>query len=161
MKRALVLLVLVTACSGSSSGKAADPKASYIAKAEAICASANTALADAKKQLPPNIGAVPAYVHKLVDIARTNVTDLRAVTPPKSDSADVQAKLIGPLTQQLADGDAFAAKVDAAAKAKDNATLTRLVLDPPTKTRVDLTWMKSYGFTACVKAADTGGAAGK
>jgi hypothetical protein len=161
MKRAVVLLLLVTACSGSSGGSSGSPKAAYLAKAEAICSSANTALDDAKKQLPPNIAAVPAYVHRLVDIARKDVTDLKALTPPKDDATDVQAKFIGPLTEQLADGDAFAAKVDAAAKAKDNVTLTKLVLDPPTKTRVDVAWMKSYGFTACVKAADTGAAAGK
>lgn len=155
MKRALVLLVLVAACGGGSS-TSASAKDAYVTKADAACASANAQLAQAKKEQPTSVAAVPPYVHRLVDIARKTLQDVSGLTPPKKDAADVQAKLIGPLTQQLADGDAFATKVDAAAAAKDNAKLTSLVLNPPTKTRVDVAWMKSYGFKDCVKAADTG-----
>lgn len=159
MKRALVLVLLVAACGGSSGGDKADPKASYVAAAEKVCSKANEQLAAAKKEQPADISKVPAYVHRLVDIARQNVTDVSALTPPEKDAADVKAKLTGPLEQQLADGDAFAAKVDAAAAKKDNAGLFNLVTHPPTTTRVDVPWMKSYGFSACVTAADTGAAA--
>ena len=159
MKRALALLVLVAACGGSSGAEPAGGKASYIGKAEGICKTVNTQLTQAKKELPANTAAVPAYVHRIVDIARTNVTQLSALTPPSADATDLQAKVLGPLKQQLADGDAFAAKVDAATAAKDNAQLTALILHPPTNTRVDLAWMRSYGFSECVKAADTGNAA--
>lgn len=161
MKRAVVLLLLVAACGGSSGGKTVSPKAQYLAKAEALCAATNTELAAAKKSLPTDIAAVPAYVHRLVDIARKDVDDLKGLTPPPDDAAEITTKLLDPLTAQLADGDAFVAKVDAAAAKKDNTALTALVLNPPTKTRVDVAWMKSYGFSACVKAADTGAAAGK
>jgi hypothetical protein len=159
MKRALAVLVLVSACGGSSGGGMVNAKASYLADAEAICATANTQLAAAKKQQPTAVDGVPAYVHKLVDVARTNLTDLSALTPPSADAVAVKGKLLDPLGQQLADGVAFAAQVDAAAAKKDTAKLTQLVFNPPTKTRVDLAWMKSYGFKACVTAADTGAAA--
>ena len=160
MKRALVVLLLIAACGGSSGTKSGSDKAAYLAKAEAICTTSNSDLAVAKKALPADTAAVPPYVHKLVDIARKDVTDLSALTPPKADAAAIDAKVIAPLKAQLADGDAYAGKVDAAAAAKDNAKLTDLVLHPPTKTRADVAFMKTYGFKACVKAADTGNTAG-
>jgi cytochrome c556 len=159
MRRALVLLLLVAACGGSSSGSSSGGKAAYLKQAEAICATANADTAAAKKNLPTDIAAVPAYVHKLVDVARKDVTDLSALTPPKGDAADISAKVLQPLKAQLADADAFAAKVDAAAAAKNNQKLTDLILHPPTQTKADVAWMKTYGFKACVTAADTGGTA--
>lgn len=158
MKRALVLLILVAGCGGSSGGSTASAKGVYIAKAEAVCAQANSDLAAAKKKQPSAVAAVPAYVHTLVEIARTNVTALTKLSAPSQDASQLQAKVIGPLTDQLTEADAYTAKVDAAAAAKDTATLTGLVLNPPTKTRADLAWMKDYGFKACVTAADTGAA---
>lgn len=159
MKRALVLLLLVAACGGSSGGTTASAKDVYLGKAEAVCARANADLVAAKKKQPSAVAAVPAYVHTLVEIARTNVTELTKLSPPSGDAAQIQAKLIGPLTAQLSDADAYAAKVDAASAAKDTPTLTNLVFHPPTKTRADIAWMKGYGFKACVTAADTGAAA--
>ena len=158
MKRALVLIVLVAACGGSS-GVKADPKADYLTAAEAVCTKANADITAAKKTLPAGVAEVPAYVHKLLDLAKQTLTDLSALTPPSDDAVQVKAKLLDPLGQQLADGQTFAAKVDAAAAKNDSQTLTQLVFNPPTKTRVDLAWMKTYGFKACVTAADTGAAA--
>ncbi len=157
MKRALVLVLLVAACGGSSGGKAANPKADYVKQAEVICAKANTEIAAAKKNTPAGIAEVPPYVHKLLDLAKQTLDELSSLSPPIGDAAEVKAKLLDPLGQQFADGQAFAAKVDAAAAKHDSATLTQLVFNPPTKTRVDIAWMKTYGFKACVTAADTGG----
>jgi hypothetical protein len=158
MKRALVLLLLVAACGGSSGGNGASGKASYITKAEAICASANADLAKAKKETPTAVAAVPAYAHRLVDIASKNVSALSALTPPSDDATQIKAKMLDPLAQQVSEGNAYVAQIDAAAHANDSAKLTQLVFNPPTKTRVDLPWMKSYGFKECVTAADTGAA---
>ncbi|MDT7569885.1 MAG: hypothetical protein QOE05_59 [Actinomycetota bacterium] len=158
MKRALVLLLLVTACGGSSGGDSGNPKADYLKKAEAVCAQANTEIAAAKKNTPAGIAEVPPYVHKLLDLAKQTLEDLSLLTPPADDAVQVKAKLLDPLGQQLADARTFATKVDAAAAKNDSATLTQLVFNPPTKTRVDIAWMKSYGFKACVTAADTGAA---
>lgn len=160
MKRGLVLLLLVAACGGSTGGNKGGEKAAYVAKAEAVCAKANTQLADAKKTTPAGVADIPPYVHKLLDIARSTLTDLSALSPPSKDAVEVKGKLLDPLGQQLADGTTFAAQVDAAAKAGDNAKLTQLVFNPPTKTRVDLAWMRTYGFKACVTAADTGASSG-
>ena len=157
MKRALVLLLLVAACGGSS-GDSGSPKDDYLKKAEAICAKANTQIADAKKNTPAGIAEVPPYVHKLLDLAKQTLDDLSLLSPPGDDAAEVKAKLLDPLGQQYADAQTFAGKVDAAAAKNDSATLTQLVFNPPTKTRVDIAWMKGYGFKDCVTAADTGAA---
>ena len=158
MKRALVLLVLVAACGGSSDGGSADPKAAYLAKAEAVCVGANAQIDTAKKEQPADVAAVPAYVHRLVDLAKETLSQMTLLTPPAADEADIKAKLLTPLGQQVDDAQAFAVKVDAAAAAKDTQQLTSLIFNPPTATRVDLDWMRGYGFKACVKAADTGAA---
>lgn len=155
MKRAVALLLLAAACGGSG----ADPKQDYLTKAEAICAKANTDIAAAKKNTPAGITEVPPYVHKLLKLARSTYDDLSALTPPSADAAQIKSKLISPLATQVHDGELFAGQVDAAAAKNDSATLTRLVLNPPTQTRVDIAWMKGYGFKDCVTAADTGAAA--
>jgi hypothetical protein len=156
MKRAVVLLLLVAACGGSSGGKGDGGKAAYLASAETICTKANADLVTAKKEQPTALAAIPPYVHRIVEIARKNVVALTALTPPAGDAADVKAKVLDPLRVQLTEADAYATKVDTAAGAKDQVTLFALVTNPPTKTLADLAWMRSYGFEACVTAADTG-----
>lgn len=151
----LVLPLAVAGCGGGSGDGGA--KKTYLAKAEAICAKANAQLETAKKEQPSAIPAVPPYVHRLVDIARDDVNALSALTPPSKDASALQAKVIQPLRVQLQEGENYAKKIDAAAARKDPAALTQLVFNPPTTTHADIAWMKSYGFKACVKAADTGG----
>src|SRR3954465_10013928 len=126
MKRALVLVLLVAACGGSSGDKGDSAKASYLSKAEAVCAAANADLAKAKKETPTAVTAVPAYAHRLVDIASKNVSDLSALSPPSDDAVDIKAKVLDPLGQQVADGNAYVAQIDAAANANDSAKLTQL-----------------------------------
>src|SRR3954447_17006589 len=115
MKRALVLVLLVAACGGSSGGAKGNPKADYLSKAEAICAKANTQIDAAKRNTPAGTDGVPAYVHKLLDLAKQTLDDLSVLSPPSSDAAEVKTKLLDPLTQQYADGQTFAGKVDEAA----------------------------------------------
>jgi hypothetical protein len=156
MKRMLVLLMLVAACGGGSGGKAASAKSTYLAAAEAICAGVNTKVTAAKKEQPTAIADIPPYVHRILLLGHSTYDELSKLAPPPADAAAIKAKIISPLATQLAAGDAFAAAVDAAAAKKDTAKLTSLVFNPPTKTSVDLAWMKTYGFTECLKAANTG-----
>ena len=157
MRRALVLvsvLLLAAACGGGDD----DPKAAYIEKAESSCSEANERLAELNKQRPSDVGALPAYVHSLVDIAKQTLEEISELTPPAADADDVESKLIAPLRAQLRNAETFATEIDVAAAKKDNAKLFALVSNPPTKTQVDIAWMKTYGFKDCVKAADTGAA---
>jgi hypothetical protein len=156
MKRMLVLLMLVAACGGGSGDKAASAKSTYLAAAEAICAGVNTKVTAAKKEQPTAIADIPPYVHRILLLGHSTYDELSKLTPPPADAAEIKAKIISPLATQLAAGDAFAAAVDAAAAKKDTAKLTSLVFNPPTKTSVDLAWMKTYGFSECLKAANTG-----
>jgi hypothetical protein len=157
VKHALVLLPLLTvaACSGGSSSAAGKAKADYLAKAEVICATANKQQAALKKPLSST--DLAPYVHSLVSIADQNTTALLLLTPPQADGKDLHAQLLDPLTAQLAKARTFDAAVAKAVKAKDQVGLVKLLSDPPTKTVANLTWMRSYGFHACVDAADTSG----
>lgn len=159
MKRALLLVLVVTSFVAGCGGGDDEPsaKAAYLVKAEAVCAKVNTDIEQARKKQPTSADAVPAYVKGLLDLARTNVQELSALTAPPEDAADLKAKVLDPLTEQLKIGDAYSAKVDAAAKAKD-PILLQLITNPPTDTKADITFMKAYGFKACVTAADTGAA---
>lgn len=158
MRRVVIAVLLLATGCGAGGGGSLSAKAVYLRKAEAVCAAANGQEAQAKKDTPTSVAAVPAYVHRFVDIARQDVSALSALVPPKPDAADITSRLLTPLAQQLADGEAYAKQVDAAAAAHDTGALTSLVLNPPTKTRVDVGWMRRYGFRECVTAADTGAA---
>ena len=162
MRRLLVPVLLValglTGCSGSGSGGGGSAKSAYLAKAEAACTKANADLAALKKSPPTSVAGVPAYVHRIVDVARGTVSTLTGLIPPAADATALKAKLSDPLAAQLRTADSYAAKVDAAAAAKDQSALLQLVTHPPTRTEVDLAFLRSYGFSSCVRAADTANA---
>jgi hypothetical protein len=148
----LVLPLLVVSCGGDD-GK--DEKAAFIAKAESICAKAN---ADQKAlSTPTAVAQLAPYVAKVVAIADQATTALLALDLPDKDAKDIDAKVITPLKDQVAVGKRYAAQVAAADKAKNQSELLRLLGNPPTETKADLRWMKSYGFKACIDAADTTG----
>lgn len=155
--RALTLLLLTaTACSGgSSSGGLVEARAAYVGKAEAVCAKANTE----KKALktPTSVKELSPYVDAVVRIADETATSLLALTPPAKDKADLDKHVFTPLKDQLSRGRTYAEKVRAAAKRNDAIGLAKLLSDPPNKTAADLVWMRKYGFSQCVDAADTGG----
>lgn len=154
MRRAalLVPVLLLAACSGGSSSGSADKKA-YLAKAEALCAKG---VAEQKKLVAPKaVADFGPYVKALVGIASSTTTSLAALTPPKADAAALRSKVLEPLQSQLRTAQTFSDDVQAATKGGDQAALGRLALNAPTKPQADLAYMRSYGFRACVDAADT------
>ena len=156
MKPAALLLpfLLLVACGGGASPESADKKA-YISAAEAICAKANAETSALKT--PQAASELAPYVAKVVALADAATVKIDALTPPKADLAELSKKVLDPLKEQLAEGHTYAAKVAAADKAKDEAALTQLTLNAPTGSKADLTWMRKYGFSACVDAANVGG----
>lgn len=153
MKRLAVLLLAVSACSGGTSTGVS--KADYLARAEAICAQANRS--QDGLATPTAVDALAPYVARIVAIADQAATELRALAVPEADRSDLEVNVLTPLEEQLEVGHDYADEVAAAAKARDNAELVRLLGDPPTRTRADLRWMKAYGFKECVESADTSG----
>ncbi|MGB8652478.1 MAG: hypothetical protein WCD35_17660 [Mycobacteriales bacterium] len=145
----LPVLVLLAACGGGGGAKKAD----YLKKAEAICSKANTDQ-DALTS-PTAVADIPPYIDKVLALADQATSDLKALEVPKGDKAELDKRFLVPLSKQVEEGRTFGEKVTAAAKTKDNATLTKLISHPPLATKADLTWMKRYGFKECVKAADT------
>lgn len=156
MKR-LAVLLLVTACSGGGSSVAAGgvSKADYLAKAEAICATANKD--QAALTTPTAVDGLAPYVSRIVAIADKATAGISALEAPKADKDELEARVLAPLRAQLVVGHSYSDKVAAAAKDKDNAALIALLGNPPTQTKADLRWMKKYGFKECVESADTSG----
>ena len=158
MKRLALLLPLALAV-GCGGGTTPPPggvsKAAYLGQAEAICAKAN---ADQKAlKTPSAIGELAPYVAKVVALADSATQAVDALEPPRADRADVQAKVLQPLKAQLVEGHTYAAKVAVAAQKGDQKALVSLLSNPPTGSKADLRWMRSYGFVECVKSADTSG----
>jgi hypothetical protein len=158
MKRLAVLLpvlLLATACNGSDDDQVAQglSKAAYLSQAEAICATANT---DIKAlQRPTSIAAVPGFVEKTLQIAEVATGKIKGLEPPAADKAQIKAKVLDPLDGQVTAGRALLEQVRTAVKNNDTAAIGRLIQNPPTGSKADLAWMRSYGFKACVEAADT------
>jgi hypothetical protein len=152
---AFLLLLSLTACGGGSDDAGGVSKADYLTKTEAVCAKANADQTALKTPTSPE-GIAP-YVVKVVEIADTATTQIAAIEAPKKDKADLDAKVLTPLREQLTAGHEFADKITAAAKAKDDDALLKLLQQAPTQSKADLRWMKDYGFKECVEAADTSG----
>lgn len=149
----LLPLVLVAGCGGGEDATTA--KATYLKQAESICAKA---VVDRKAlKTPLSIPEFAPFVASVVAIADDTTTKLLALSAPGKDKKELDAKLLNPLKEQLARGHMYATQVATASRAKDQAALTRLLGNPPTDTKVDLRWMKRYGFSKCVEAADTSG----
>ena len=150
----IVPLLVLTACSGGGGGgDDAATKKAYLVKAEAVCSQANAAQKAVTS--PTSAAEFAPYVAKLVAVAQGATNGLVALTAPNKDKAELQSKVLDPLQAQVRDAERFSADLDAATKSNDQAAVIRLASNPPTKTRADLAFMRSYGFTACVAAADT------
>lgn len=144
-------LLLVAACNGSSrAGGVA--KADYVRQAEAICTRTNAAVKAQKA--PAAVDQVIPYVTALVDLADRATAQLAALRPPEADRAALRARVIAPLERQVAEGRAFVVRLREAEDRGGVTAMARLLDDPPTATRADLAWMRRYGFTQCVQAAD-------
>ena len=159
MTRRLMLLpaiaLALSGCSGDGSGEddAAAVKAAYVQRAAAVC---DRAAKDRDALTPPTGAAgLAPYVRSLVAIADRAEAELSALTPPEPDRAALQAKLLDPLAASVAQGEQFAAKVEAAGD--DQARLAQLLGQAPTATGIDLDYLRSYGLNSCVAAISTPG----
>ena len=151
----LPLLLLATACGGSGKDQTSSgaSKAEYVSKAEAICKKANDD--QAALTLPTSAAAFPTYVGDVIALAEKATADIDALAPPAADRADLESKVVTPLKGQIAQAKSYLTKIKAAVAANDQKALGALVASPPTGSKADLAWMRSYGFKECVDAADT------
>jgi hypothetical protein len=151
---AVLVLTLATACSGGDDGGAPsleDRRADYVASAEDVCTETNLAVRELGT--PSGVADVPAFADRAVEVVRTSVEELTALTPPEEDAAEVEQKVYAPLRADVGAAEAYAGQLKAAAAANDTAALLRLVQERP-QTTADLAFMREYGFSECVRAAD-------
>jgi hypothetical protein len=152
----LVLPLLLTGCGGSSKDQTSSglSKPAYLSKAEGICTRINREID--KLAAPTTPQALQAFVEESLQIAEVGTGEIKALDPPAGDRAAIKAKVLDPLDGQLVEGRAFLEKVKTAVAKNDQAALGQLITHPPTGSKADLAWMRSYGFKECVDAADTG-----
>ena len=153
----LLLPLLLSGCGGSDKDQASSglSRAEYVTKAEAICTRINKEVD--KLTAPSTPQALQEFVEKSLQLAESGTQELKALDPPASDRTDLKTKVLDPLDGQLAAGRTFLEQVRTAVAKNDQAALGQLITHPPTGSKADLNWMRSYGFRECVDAADTEG----
>ena len=146
---ALPLLALVlTACGGGE-----DEKAAYVDSATAVCEKADADFTDLAQPTAPADFA--PFVADTVAIAEQAQGELRALTPPEDDRADLERKVLDPFAQLVEDGKAFQEKVEAAGT--DQTQLLPLLSQRPTSEGVDLEYLRTYGLESCADAISQAG----
>jgi hypothetical protein len=148
-----VPLLLLAACGGGdASPSLEDRRAAYLEETEAICAAVNEELDG--KPLPTDVASVSGYADDVVALLRRTVDEVTAVEPPQEDASRLEENVLAPLQEDVPRAEAYAQQLQDAAAAGDGAELLRLVQERP-QTSADLAFMRDYGFTQCVAAADT------
>lgn len=149
----LPLLLLLPACSDDGGGGASleDRRADYVAEAEEVCGQANDEFEELTA--PASVAEVPAYADTVLELLTGTVDDVRGLTPPEEDRAELDEKLFTPLEADVQAAEEYAASLKAAAEANDSATLLRLAQELPEPT-VDLPFVRDYGLVQCAEAVE-------
>jgi uncharacterized protein YqeY len=135
------LVAAVGACGGSSYKGLS--KADYTTKADAICAAGNKKLDAASKTLTPQSSLADfqkLYREDFASTTRDEITQLRALKPPKADRAKL-SKMLDDLSTGV---DQLVAEVGGA---KSISELSKL--KQPDSVKSATTAAKAYGLTAC------------
>jgi len=153
---ALSLLPLL-ACSNDEGGGDSGPsleerREAYVSDAEEVCTDANAEVAEIPT--PTSVDTVAAYADEVVAVLQRTVDQVSALEPPEEDKAELEEKVLSPLSSDAGVAEQYAADVGTAAEANDQAALLQLVQQLP-QTSADLDFMREYGLVECAKAADT------
>lgn len=154
---AVAAAVVLTACGGgdgttASTGAGGEPlsKQDLIAKGDAVCQHAREEFQQLQQSPPKSAEDAAALTQKLIDITETEITQLRALTPPDSLQSNMDAYLkaleknVGVLKQGLK----AAQQGDAAGYAKAQAKTVSQQVE-----RLQLA--RGVGFTECSRPAGT------
>ena len=135
------LVAAAGACGGSSYKGLS--KADYTTKADAICAAGNKKLTAVSKTLTPKSSLADfqkLYREDFANTTRDEITQLRALKPPKADRATL-SKMLDDLSTGV---DQLVAEVGGA---KSIADLSKL--KQPDSVKSATTAAKAYGLAAC------------
>jgi len=155
-----VLCLAVAACGGESDPQAspsASPsatalsKAEYVAKVNAICARVE---ADAQNVPEPKTADdYLSVVQTFISTIETAQAELRALTPPAADAAEVEAKFLAANDQQALALKVALPALQAAAQSDDTAAAEKAFGEAVTAaetTDEQDEFATSYGLTSCV-----------
>ena len=135
-------VLVLAACGGGD-----DAKADYVEQASAVCTDAKAQL-DAEER-PAAVEGFAPYVQRVVQIAEQAEERLLAIEPPEDDRAELEQKLLDPLSAQVEEGRQYEEKVKAAGI--DTAKLRPLLGQIPGTGDIDLAFVEEYGLGACTE----------
>ena len=145
--RSRLLLPAAVLALAACGGGGEEERAEYVEQASAICSDAKAQLE--AEQRPTAPAGFSPYVDRVVEIAEETEGKLLALEPPEDDRADLESKLLEPLSAQVEQGREFAAKVKEAGT--DNAKLLPLLSQIPGTGDIDLAYVEEYGLSACTE----------
>jgi hypothetical protein len=141
------VVLTLAACGGGE-----DARAEYVEQASAICSDAQAQLE--AEERPAAVEGFAPYVDRVVEIAEEAEAELRALEPPEDDRAELEEKLLEPLSAQVEEGREYAAKVTAAGT--DTSQLLPLLSQVPGTGDIDLAYVEEYGLSACTELIPEG-----
>ena len=161
MRAALVLLCLAAVACGGKSDPQASPsaspsasalsKAEYVAKVNAVCARVE---ADAQKVPEPKTADdYLSVVQGFISTIETAQAELRALTPPAADAAEIEAKFLAANDQQALALKVALPALQAAAQSDSTGAAEKAFGEAITAaetTDEQDPFATSYGFTSCV-----------
>lgn len=157
----LLLPVLLTACSGGSDEKTADPtatvgtlsastsaaRAQYAQAANGVC---TRAVAAAKLIPQPRTNAeVVSAVKLTLAVGEEGLKGLNALTPPAEDLVSLKTAFLEPLAKQVTAFQTVIPKYEAAAASADPTAAFGKIADPGASVTVNLEYIEKYGMPSC------------
>lgn len=80
--------------------------------------------------------------------------ELASLTPPDQDRAELETRVLNPFAALVTEAEGFVEKVKAAGQ--DEAQLIALISKRPDASKIDLTYLRSYGLGTCADAIQLG-----
>ena len=149
LRRRLLLPLLALALIGCSGG---DPKQEFLESANDICDEAENDFANVRQ--PTSVVELAPFAERTLAIVQEAQRELAALTPPEQDRAELETRVLNPFSALVTEAEGFVERVKAAGQ--DQAQLIALISQRPDPSKIDLTYMRSYGLGTCADAIQLG-----
>ena len=124
-------------------------KEAYVAEVNTVCRRVTSEVETVGE--PKTADEYESALTKLIDIIDRAQADIKKLTPPAADAAEIQEKFVGRNDEQAAKLKAALPSVQSAAQADDDAAAEKAFGEALTEDDPEIdAWMTSYGLTDCV-----------